>query len=82
MQPAVGDPALAGELDWMTHRGPFQPLPLCDSLSVLFVSAGQEENKVSVSHYRVLTPLSFGREIRSSKAVVFLNDEPIIFVLF
>jgi len=25
MQPALGDPALAGELDWVTHRGPFQP---------------------------------------------------------
>jgi len=25
MQPAVGDPALAGGLGWVTHRGPFQP---------------------------------------------------------
>ena len=25
VQPALGDPALAGELDWMTHRGPCQP---------------------------------------------------------
>ena len=24
-QPAVGDPASAGRLDWVTHRGPFQP---------------------------------------------------------
>jgi len=32
VQPAVGDPALAGGLDWVTHRGPFQPLPLCDSM--------------------------------------------------
>ena len=31
VQPAVGDPALAGGLDWVTHRGPFQPLPFCDS---------------------------------------------------
>jgi len=32
VQPAVGDPASAGGLDWMTHRGPCQPLPFCDSV--------------------------------------------------
>jgi len=25
VQPAVGDPASAGRLDWVTHRGAFQP---------------------------------------------------------
>jgi len=25
VQPAVDDPASAGGLDWVTHRGPFQP---------------------------------------------------------
>ena len=29
---AVGDPALAGGLDWVAHRGPFQPWPFCDSV--------------------------------------------------
>ena len=32
VQPAVGDPAWAGGLDWVTHRGPFQPLLFCDSV--------------------------------------------------
>jgi len=32
VQPAVGDPALAGGLDGVTHRGPFQPPPFCDSV--------------------------------------------------
>ena len=25
VQPALGDPASAGRLGWVTHRGPFQP---------------------------------------------------------
>jgi len=29
---AVGDPALAGGLDWVTHRGPCQPQTFCDSV--------------------------------------------------
>jgi len=32
VQPAVGDPASAGGLDWVTHRGPFQPRPFCDAV--------------------------------------------------
>ena len=32
VQPAVGDPALAGGLDWVTHRGPIQPRTFCDSV--------------------------------------------------
>jgi len=34
VQPAVGDPASAGGLDWVTHRGPFQPRTFCDSVRV------------------------------------------------
>ena len=30
VQPALSDPASAGGLDLVTHRGPFQPLPFCD----------------------------------------------------
>jgi len=32
VQPAVGDPALAGGLDQMIHRSPFQALTFCDSV--------------------------------------------------
>jgi len=35
VQPAVGDPASAGGLDWVTHRGPFQPRPFCDFRTLL-----------------------------------------------
>jgi len=38
VQPALGDPASAGGLDYMTHRGPFQPLPFCDSKFTRFLS--------------------------------------------
>ena len=31
VQPALGDPASAGGLDWVTHRGPCQPRTFCDS---------------------------------------------------
>ena len=37
VQPALGDPASAEELDQMTHRGPFQPLPFCDSVTFEFM---------------------------------------------
>jgi len=32
VQPALGDPASAAGLDWVTPRGPFQPLPCWDSV--------------------------------------------------
>ena len=32
VQSAMGDPALSGGLDWVTHRGPFQCLPFSDSV--------------------------------------------------
>jgi len=30
VRPALGDAALAGGLDWVTHRGSFQPPPFCE----------------------------------------------------
>jgi len=35
VQPALGDPALAGGLDYMISRCPFQPLPFCESSGIL-----------------------------------------------
>ena len=34
VQPALGDPASTGGLDWVTHRGPFQPRTYCDTVFV------------------------------------------------
>ena len=36
LQPAVGDPAWAGGLDWVTHRGPCQPRPFCDIITLSY----------------------------------------------
>ena len=36
VRPAVGDPASARGLDKMTHWGPFQPQPFCDSVILWF----------------------------------------------
>lgn len=62
-----------------------QLLPLyktCRFHSIFLVSSGQEENNVNILPCIVSTPLLFGEEFRCSKAVAFLNDEAMIFVLF
>jgi len=38
VQPAVGDPASAGGLEWVTHRGPFQPQTFCGSVIMELIS--------------------------------------------
>ena len=39
--PALGVPAQAGGLDKMISRGPFQPLPFCDSMILSLLAAGR-----------------------------------------
>ena len=43
VQPALGDPASAGGLEWGTHRGPFQPRTFCDSVSFVWMLTEKED---------------------------------------
>ena len=38
VRPALGVPAQSGGLDKMLSRGPFQPLPFCDSVKLFSLS--------------------------------------------
>jgi len=49
VQPALGDPAWAGGLDWGTPRGPFQPRPFWDSVKAAKLSFGCENICSSLS---------------------------------
>ena len=42
VQPAVGDPASAGRLDWVALRSPFQPQTFCDSVMSRFSPSQQQ----------------------------------------
>ena len=46
VQPAVGDPASGGGLEWVTHRGPFQPLIFCGSVIVILWRVSGEGGSV------------------------------------
>jgi len=48
VQPALGDPALAGGLDWVTHRGPFQPRTFCDFMNLIRLGSGVSRCVVSL----------------------------------
>jgi len=54
VQPALGDPAWAGWLGWVTHRGPCQPLPFCDpeALTSCWEQAGSARTGFSRSAAR------------------------------
>ena len=54
VQPALGDSALAGGLDQMIHRGPYQPLRFCDSVNSLF---SLKKSNTQHSHSQVKTNL-------------------------
>jgi len=56
VQPAAGDPALAGGLDWVTHRGPCQPPPFWDSVDYTHCCSSCFHHTVAASHAKRYHP--------------------------
>jgi len=79
LQPTVGDPASAGGLDWVTHRGPFQPLPFCDSVINSTHQNGRNRNTATEQNTTRLVQEQRSFSIEVSQAAVKLTEKEIIF---
>jgi len=78
VQPAVGDPGSAERLDQTIPRGPFQPIPFCDSVISFMTSLLHFKRLINchVCFFKIKRPSS----TQKSKEVLFVTKYNLIAV--